>query len=103
MKKENISKEKYIETFCRDKRIRDRQVIYVSREVHERISKVADLFSEQYVTVSSLADTILAHHIETHRQMFEALRQKEHEEFRQWPKKRNTDSENEEREEAAGE
>lgn len=81
MKKENMPKEQYIEIFCRDKRIRDRQVLYVSQEVHDKIRTITQLFSEQHVTTSSLADTILAHHIETYGQMLEALRQEQREEF----------------------
>lgn len=73
MKTKHISREKYIETFCRDKRIRERQVLYVSVEVHNRIRRAAHLFEQYHVTVSSLIDTILSHHLETYREIFEEL------------------------------
>ncbi|WP_042366752.1 DUF3408 domain-containing protein [Bacteroides neonati] len=73
MKTKHISREKYIETFCRDKRIRERQVLYVSAETHNRIRRVAHLFEQHHVTVASLIDTILIHHLETYGQIFEEL------------------------------
>lgn len=81
MKTKHISREKYIETFCRDKRIRERQVLYVSVEVHNRIRKVAYLFEQYHVTVASLIDTILTQHLETYEQIFEELNREQVAEF----------------------
>lgn len=67
MKHKKITKEKYIALFCRDKRIRGRSAIYVSPEVHRRLKRIATLFRfEYYTSLSSLADRILDHHIETY-------------------------------------
>lgn len=80
MRHKKTAKEKYIELFCRDKRIRKREVAYISREVHEVLSNIALIFkSEHYTTLSSLVDTILIQHVRTHQKLFIDL-QKEYEE-----------------------
>ncbi len=81
MKAKQISKEKYIEIFCQEKRIRERQVLYVSEEVHRRMKRVALLFSEQHITVSSLIDAILYHHLDTHHQLLIQIRDEQAAEF----------------------
>lgn len=40
MKPKDISREEYVKTYCRDKRIRNREVLYVDKETH-RILKDA--------------------------------------------------------------
>lgn len=81
MKTKHISREKYIETFCRDKRIRERQVLYVSVEVHNRMRRVVHLFEQYHVTLASLIDTILSHHLETYEQIFKELNDEQIAEF----------------------
>lgn len=76
MKHKKISKEKYIALFCRDKRIRGRNAIYVSPEVHRRLKRIAALFRfEHYTSLSSLADRILDHHIETYGELLTQLKE----------------------------
>lgn len=76
MKHKKISKEKYIALFCRDKRIRGRNAIYVSPEVHRRLKRIAALFRfEHYISLSSLADRILGHHIETYGVLLNQLKE----------------------------
>lgn len=82
MKQKKISKEKYTALFCHDKRIRSREVIYVSPEVHRKLKIIASLFqSEYFTTLSSLADSILEHHIKTHRGLLNELRAEADEKF----------------------
>jgi peptide subunit release factor 1 (eRF1) len=65
-----VSKEEYIESYCQEKRIRERFAVYVSPETHHNIRTVARLFaSEYYTTTSSLADSILSRHFEEHREL----------------------------------
>lgn len=93
MKPREISREKYIETFCRDIRIRDRQVLYVSAETHSKMKVIAHLFRDQHVTTASLIDTILCHHIETHKAMLEELREEQYIKFIGGSKSENDDDE----------
>lgn len=81
MNSKNISKEQYSETFCKDKRIRNRQVLYVSSEIHEEIRKIASIFRKEHVTTSSLVDTILEHHLEIHKNLLNSLYQERQEQF----------------------
>ena len=81
MNSKNISKEQYTETFCKDKRIRNRQVLYVSSEIHEEIRKTASIFRKEHITTSSLVDTILEHHLETHKDLLNTLYQERQEQF----------------------
>ena len=53
MKPKHISREKYIETFCRDIRMHDRQVLYVSAKTHAKIRDITHLFREYHITTTS--------------------------------------------------
>lgn len=75
MKPKTASKERYIETFCRDRIVRNRRTLYVSDEVHRKIKSIAILFSDTHTTTASLVDMILSHHIETHLELFRQMEQ----------------------------
>jgi hypothetical protein len=63
-----VSIQEYIETYCGEKRIRERYAVYVSLETHENLKKIVQLFSyEHHTTTSSLVDTIIARHVEAYR------------------------------------
>ena len=71
--------EQYIKTYCIDQRIRNRNTLYVSQEVHEKINRIVALLSDSHVTAVSLVDTILKEHIRIYRDTLnkEAERQKD--------------------------
>ena len=71
--------EQYIKTYCIDQRIRNRNTLYVSQEVHEKINRIVALLSDSHVTAVSLVDTILKEHIGIYRDTLnkEAERQKD--------------------------
>ncbi len=101
MKQKKISKEEYVKLFCPDKRIRERMVIYVSREIHRKIKIVAYLFRKQHVTSSSLADAILSHHISIHKDLLNEIQEEDAKNFEELLynlNKRNTASDDEENE-----
>jgi hypothetical protein len=67
-KQKQVSIQEYIETYCGEKRIRERYAVYISPETHENLKKIVRLFCyEHHTTTSSLADTIISHHIEAHK------------------------------------
>lgn len=81
-RKTDINKEEYISLFCIERRIRDREVIYVSKEVHKRLKDIAFVFKfDHYTTLSSLADAILMHHTECHKDLINRLQKEFNEEF----------------------
>jgi len=81
MKSKSISKGEYIKEFCRERRMRDRKVIYVSAMVHDRLRLIAHYLRDEYITLASLADTILDHHLKTYDTLFDQLREEDLESF----------------------
>jgi hypothetical protein len=64
-----VSIEEYIETYCLEKRIRERFAVYVSPKTHHNLKRIARLFaSEHHTTTSSLADSIISCHFEEYRE-----------------------------------
>jgi hypothetical protein len=91
--------EEYIETYCREKRIRGRYAVYISPETHETLRAIVRLFfREHHTTTSSLVDSIILHHIETHRELLTEAHREDIREFFEWLKnaKRHRDEEPEE-------
>lgn len=84
MRQKKITREEYAKRYCSEKRIRDRRVLYVSSETHRKISHIAHLFRDDYVTVMSLVDAILLHHIEQYKDLITELSQKDEKEFKEW-------------------
>ena len=71
-KQKQISIEEYIENYCLEKRIRGRCAVYISPQTHLNLKITARLFnSEHYTTTSSLADSIISRHFETHKELLD--------------------------------
>lgn len=100
MKKKKISREQYVKLFCSEKRIRDRKVLYVSEETHQKIRHIAHLFRNEYATVASLVDSILTQHIKQHKDLFTQLAWEDQEELRYKEQSASQDKEEDEQDEA---
>lgn len=86
-KQKQVSIEEYIETYCREKRIRGRFAVYISPEAHRKLRSIAQLFkSEHHTTTSSLADAIICRHVETYRELLNNAYAEEAREFKEWLK-----------------
>jgi chromosomal replication initiation ATPase DnaA len=71
-KQKQVSVEEYIETYCQERRMRDRIAMYISKKSHKSLKKVALIFSdEHHTTISSLAEAIISHHLKAHREMLD--------------------------------
>jgi hypothetical protein len=69
-KQKQVSIEEYIETYCQEKRIRERFAVYVSPKTHHNLKRIARLFSsEHHTTTSSLAESIISCHFEEYREL----------------------------------
>ena len=69
-KQKQVSIEEYIETYCREKRIRGRFAVYISPEAHRNLRSIVQLFKcEHHTTTSSLANAIICRHVETYREL----------------------------------
>ncbi|MFT4222357.1 DUF3408 domain-containing protein [Dysgonomonas sp.] len=92
-----ISVEEYIKTYCEEKRIRGRYAVYVSKEAHDNLRKIAGLFKMEYhTTTSSLADAIVNQHFEANRELLNGLSRKEWDQFFEELRKRRSEMEEEE-------
>ena len=69
-----ISEAEYIETFCQEKRVRNRFAVYISQETHRKLMKAVLIFqSEHYVTAMSMVEAILSHHFEENEELLNRL------------------------------
>lgn len=68
-----LSEAEYLETFCIEKRIRNRCAVYVSRETHDLLLKVVNSLSDYHVTTMSMADAIFRHHFESNKELLNRL------------------------------
>ena len=81
-KLKQISIEEYVETYCQEKRIRERFAVYISSETHRKLKRIAQLFRyKYYTTTSSLADSIISHHINMYRELLNAAQKEDDREF----------------------
>ena len=77
-----VSIQEYIETYCQEKRIRERFAVYISPQAHRDLKSIVRLFnSKHYTTTSSLADTIISCHVETYRDLLNDAYEEEAREF----------------------
>jgi 2-keto-3-deoxy-galactonokinase len=91
-KQKQVSIEEYIETYCKEKRIRERNAVYVNPETHRKLKEVAEMFANKYyTTVSSLADSIITRHFEEHKELLNETYEENSREFLAWLKAEKTD------------
>ena len=92
-----VSVEEYIETYCQEKRIRERYAVYVSSKTHCNLRSIARMFSnEHHTTTSSLADSILSCHFKTYRELLNNVHEEQTRELLEWLKDRGGSDETEE-------
>lgn len=72
-KKVPMLEAEYIETFCMEKRIRNRCAVYISKETHDLLLKTVNTFSDYHVTTMSMADAIFRHHFESNKELLNRL------------------------------
>ena len=101
MRQKKISREEYVKAYCSERRIRDRKVLYVSEETHQKIRYIAHLFRNEYATVASLVDSILTQHIKQHKDLFTQLAWEDQEELRYKEQSASQDKEEDEQDEAS--
>lgn len=58
----------YGETFLKRNEIKTRQCVYISREVHNKISKIVNIIADKDITVGGYIDTVLVRHLEQHKE-----------------------------------
>ena len=63
-KRQNVD---YTATFLKRNEIKTRQCVYISREIHNQISRIVNVISDKEITVGGYIDTVLACHLEQHK------------------------------------
>lgn len=77
-KKQNAD---YGSTFLQRNEIKTRQCVYISREVHNKISKIVNVIADKEITVGGYIDSVLAQHLEQHKDEINDLYRKQREDL----------------------
>ncbi len=67
----------YTATFLKRNEIKTRQCVYISREIHNQISRIVNIISDKEITVGGYIDTVLACHLEQHKEEIKELYKKQ--------------------------
>lgn len=67
----------YDTTYLVRNEIKTRQCVYISREVHGKISKIVNVIADSEITVGGYIDTVLMRHLEEHRDEINGLYRQE--------------------------
>lgn len=74
-KSTKASLESYDAAFLKRNEIKTRQCVYISREIHKRISRIVSVLAKHELTVGGYIDLILERHLEeNHEEINELLR-----------------------------
>ena len=71
----------YGTTYLKRNEIKTRQCVYISREVHNKISKIVNIIADKEITVGGYIDTVLLHHLEQHKDEINELYRREREDL----------------------
>lgn len=67
----------YDATFLKRNEIKTRQCVYISRDIHKRISRIVSVLAKHELTVGGYIDLILERHLEDNQEEISALLRKE--------------------------
>lgn len=73
-KKQNAD---YGSTFLQRNEIKTRQCVYISREMHNKVSKIVNVIADKEITVGGYIDSVLAQHMEQHKDEINELYRKQ--------------------------
>ena len=71
------SSESYDSAFFKRNEIKTRQCVYISREIHRRISRIVSVLAKHELTVGGYIDLILERHLEENLEEINGLLRKE--------------------------
>ena len=70
-------KGKYAEMYLKKKELKERQCVYISKDVHGIISEIVRVLADKDVTVGGYIDNVLLQHLEIHRDEINSLYKKD--------------------------
>ena len=71
----------YDSVFLQRNEIKTRQCVYISLEIHTKISRIVNVITDKEVTVGGYIDTVLAQHLELHKDEINELYKKQREDL----------------------
>ena len=71
----------YGTTYLKRNEIKTRQCVYISREIHNKISKIVNIIADKEITVGGYIDTVLLRHLEQHKDEINELYRREREDL----------------------
>lgn len=77
-KKQNAD---YGSIFLQRNEIKTRQCVYISREVHNKISKIVNVIADKEITVGGYIDSVLIQHLEQHKEEINEMYRKQREDL----------------------
>ena len=75
-KPSKVSSESYDAAFLKRNEIKTRQCVYISREIHKRISRIVSVLAKHELTVGGYIDLILERHLEENQEEINVLLRK---------------------------
>ena len=76
-KPSKVSSESYDAAFLKRNEIKTRQCVYISREIHKRISRIVSVLAKHELTVGGYIDLILERHLQENQEEINVLLRKE--------------------------
>lgn len=77
--KSNVSIEQYISVFCRRVKITNRYPVYVSEKTHDILKRTVSNMGIYKLSISTLIESIITHHLETYASQIKEIQQYEQE------------------------
>lgn len=71
----------YGSAFLQRNEIKTRQCVYISREMHNKVSKIVNVIADKEISVGGYIDTVLAQHFIQHREEINELYKKQREDL----------------------
>ncbi len=67
--------------FLQRNEIKTRQCVYISRDIHNKISKIVNIIADKEITVGGYIDTVLLRHLEQHKEEINELYRQQREDL----------------------
>lgn len=76
-KRKRNSTSDYGSIYLQRNEIKTRQCVYISREIHRKITKIVNVIADKQISVGGYVDTVLSQHLEANKEDINELYRKE--------------------------
>jgi Protein of unknown function (DUF3408). len=74
--KNKLGEERYGKQYLKPSDLKERQCVYISRNVHETIADIVKIIGERGLSIGSYIDTVLQEHLQEHKNEINRLYRK---------------------------